>query len=165
MSTQRPGKTSEFSGVTTRPQDLEVDLLFVPVFQSDDELTDLAGLDAASAGEIGRARAAGEFRGKAYESFISPIREGYRARRIALVGAGERAEWDAERMKRVAAACGHVARVCRVESLGFVVRDSTQPLRVAQAAAESGVDSAGDGAADEWRLGALERPGGDGASR
>ena len=30
--------------------------------------------------------------------------------------------------------------------------------------AEGGADSARDGAADEWRLGALARPGGDGTS-
>jgi len=136
VPTQRPGKATEFTGVTTRPQDLEVDLLFVPVFQQDDDLSDLPGLDAASAGEIARAREAGEFRGKAYDSFITPVREGYRARRVALVGAGQRADWDTERMKRVAAACGHTARTCRVESIGFVVRDK-EPLRLAQSAADA----------------------------
>ena len=41
----------ECQGVTTRPRDVVVDMLFVPVFQDDDRLDDLPGLDEATSGE------------------------------------------------------------------------------------------------------------------
>jgi hypothetical protein len=60
----------KFTGLTQRPQDISAGMLFVPVFQDGDDLTDLPGVDKATHGEISRARATGEFRGKAYEFFI-----------------------------------------------------------------------------------------------
>ena len=76
---------SAFACRATRPEDVEVDLLFVPVFEQDDRLTDLAGLDEASGGEIARARSTGEFRAKLYDVFITPVTgKGWKALRIAL---------------------------------------------------------------------------------
>ena len=99
-----------------------VDLLFIPVFQ-DDTLADVPGLDEATGGEVGRARTTGEFRGKLYDVFATPVTgPGWRARRIALVGAGAAADADAERVRRIAAACGYAARRRRARSVGFLVR-------------------------------------------
>src|SRR5580692_4816281 len=93
-------------GVTTRAQDVAVDVLFVPVFQDDDRIEDLPDLDAATSGEVGRARSRGEFRGRPFELFLTPLlANGWKAKRVALVGAGQRRDADAERMRRVAAAC------------------------------------------------------------
>ncbi|HEX7780638.1 MAG TPA: hypothetical protein VF424_15420, partial [Vicinamibacterales bacterium] len=64
---------SAFACRSNRPEDAEVDLLFVPVFEQDDRLTDLPGLDDATGGEIARARASGEFRAKLYDVFITPV--------------------------------------------------------------------------------------------
>ena len=98
---------SAFACSATRPEDVKVDLLFVPVFEQDDRLTDLAGLDEASGGEIARARASGEFRAKLYDVFITPVTgKGWKARRIALVGSGDPVDADAERLRRVAATWG-----------------------------------------------------------
>ena len=128
---------SAFACCATRPEDVKVDLLFVPVFEQDDRLTDLAGLDEASGGEIARARASGEFRAKLYDVFITPVTgKGWKARRIALVGSGDPVDADAERLRRVAATCGYVARRRSAASIGWVVRRGLDGLRAAQHAAD-----------------------------
>jgi hypothetical protein len=59
-------------------------MLFVPVFEDDDRLEDVPELDAATSGDIGRARDSGEFRGKLYEYFIARVTTGaYQAARVA----------------------------------------------------------------------------------
>jgi leucyl aminopeptidase len=126
-----------FSSTTTRPEHVDVEVLFVPVFQDADGLEDLPGLDEAAGGELGRARASGEFRARPYEWIMTPLAgPAWRPKRVALVGAGERKDWDAERMKRVAALCGHVARARRMSSMAWLVRDASQAVRVARMAAD-----------------------------
>src|SRR5215471_17984382 len=108
---------AEFAGASTPPAQVAVDVLFVPVFGEGDKLDDLAGLDEATGGEVGRARARGEFRGKLYEIFLTPVTGGWRAGRIALIGAGELDELNAERARRIAATCGYFARRRQVVSI------------------------------------------------
>jgi leucyl aminopeptidase len=128
---------SAFDCRVTRAEDAEVDLLFVPVFEPDDRLSDLPGLDDASGGEIGRARARGEFRAKLYDVFTAPVTgNGWKARRIALVGAGSPVDADAERLRRIAAACGYAARRKAAPAIGWVVRRGLDGLRAAQHAAD-----------------------------
>jgi len=131
-------ETPEFVGVVARPEAAEVDLLFVPVFEGEDLLLDLPGLDEATGGDIGRARRGGEFRSSLYESFIARVVPGgtYRAARVALVGAGRRADADAERWRRVAASCGYTARLRSIRSAAWVARDGFDPLRLAEFAAD-----------------------------
>ena len=113
-----------FTGTVLPAHDLTVDILFIPVHGVDDRLDDEPGLDEATGGEVGRARSSGEFRAKLYDIFVTPVVGAgrYRAKRIALVGAGSRAELDALRARRVAAACGYAARRRGADSVGFVVR-------------------------------------------
>jgi leucyl aminopeptidase len=128
---------SEFVCRSTRPEEADVDVLFIPVFEQDDRLSDLPGLDEASGGEIKRARSTGEFRAKLYDVFITPVTgKAWKARRIALVGAGDPVEADAERLRRVAATCGYFARHRSAASLGWVVRRGLDGLRAAQHAAD-----------------------------
>ena len=88
---------------TTTPAAIETELLVVPVFETDD-LSDVAGLDQASGGEIERARAAGEFRGKVGDVFVTPLTEGkWHAGRVALVGVGAPVDDVGSRMRRAAA--------------------------------------------------------------
>jgi leucyl aminopeptidase len=144
---------SAFACCATRPEDVNVDLLFVPVFEQDDRLTDLAGLDEASGGEIARARSSGEFRAKLYDVFITPVTgKGWKARRIALVGAGDPVDADPERLRRVAATCGYVARRRSAASIGWVVRRGLDGLRAAQHAAD-GLSAA------EFEAGVYKQPG------
>ena len=66
-------KTPPINLTTAPSRDLDADLLVIPVFE-DDDLVDEAGLDEASAGDIGAARGRGEFRGKPYDVFVTPLR-------------------------------------------------------------------------------------------
>src|SRR5438128_789809 len=126
----------EFTGTVDRPEQVAVDILFIPVFQDDDALDDLPGLDEASGGEIKQARSSGEFRGKAYDVFVTRATGGHwTAGRLALVGAGHWKDLDVERLRRVAASCGYAARLRAVESTGFVVRAGLDPYLTAQAGA------------------------------
>jgi leucyl aminopeptidase len=112
-------------------------MLFVPVFEDEDRLTDLPGLDEATNGDIGRARDGGEFRGKLFELFIARVvSDRYRAVRVALVGAGRRADSDAERLRRVAAACGYTARLRSMRSAALMVRTGVDALATAQFSAD-----------------------------
>jgi len=124
-------------GVTSRAQDVAVDLLFVPVFQDDDRLDDLPDLDDASSGEVGRARRRGEFRGRPFELFLTPfVGGGWKAKRLALVGAGLRRDADAERLRRVAAACAYTAQLRAVDSLAVLVRRGVDLALGARATAD-----------------------------
>src|SRR5262245_17981958 len=132
---QSGSTTAEFFGVTTKPSNVDIELLFLPVFEGEDSLGDVPGLDEATGGEVSRARSSAEFRGKAYEIFITPAR-GWKAQRIALVGAGKVAEWSPERMRRVAMACSYAARDRAIVSVGWIVRGPAPALQVARMAAD-----------------------------
>jgi leucyl aminopeptidase len=132
----------ECLAVTVPAAEVVADLLCVPVFQDEDRLDDLPGLDDAVQGEIARARARDEFRGRPFELFLTPVvGSRWKAARIALVGAGRRAEADAERLRRVAAACAYTAQLRGVSSVALVVRKGLD-VAVAAAAAADGLSVA-----------------------
>jgi leucyl aminopeptidase len=127
----------EFIGTSGRPESVTVDMLFVPVFEGDDRLEDLPGLDDATGGDITKARESSEFRGRLYEFFIARVTDGpYQAVRVARVGAGRREDADAERLRRVAAACSYTARLRSMRSAGFLVRAGLDPIRTARIGAD-----------------------------
>ena len=95
-------------------ESVDTDLLVVPVFEGDDLAALPAGLDAAMGGEARRALTSGEAPGKLYDFFLSPISGGFRARRVALAGAGRRDAFDLERLRKLAAASGAMARKRRI---------------------------------------------------
>lgn len=134
---------AQFEGVTTTAADASVDMLFVPVFQEDTDsaLPAVPGLEAASAGWISAARESGEFRGKLYEFFIVRLTSGWKAKRVALIGAGRRADATPERLRLIAAACGYTARLRAIPVVGFLVREGLD-VRVAGAAAADGLSAA-----------------------
>jgi leucyl aminopeptidase len=114
------------------------ELLVVPVFEEDD-LRDFPGLDAATGGEVARARERGEFRGKPYEFFFTPAgRDGWRVPRILLVGLGPRVEFSTERLRRAAIAAGIAARQRRIGRLSLAQRayDSIDGATAAQVMTE-----------------------------
>ena len=141
----RPAAVSatEFVGRIQPPAEVAADLLFVPLFEDEAPGPLGAELDRITRGEVGRARETGEFRGRAYDVFVTLVVEGWQARRVALIGAGRKDDWDAERMKRIAAAAGYVARHRSVKTIGWVLREphGGDPARAAQAAAD-GLSSA-----------------------
>jgi len=114
------------------------ELLVIPVFEQD-ELKDLAGLDNATGGEVGRARGRGEFRGRLYELFFTPAgRDGWRAARVVLAGAGPRKEFTTERLRRLATTAVLAARQRRVLRISLLHRahEGVDAHAFAQAMAE-----------------------------
>lgn len=113
----------QFDGVVAEAAEVAVDMLFVPVFQDDaeDVLGRIPGLEAAAGEWIRQARASGEFRAKLYESFIVPTAAVWKARRVAFVGAGRRAELSPEKLRKVAASCGYTARLRAVKSAAVLL--------------------------------------------
>jgi leucyl aminopeptidase len=114
---------------------IDVDLLVIPWFEG--EAADaVAGLDAATSGELARALTRKEFRASPYEQFVTPVADNkWRARRVAVVGAG-RADGGSDRLRRLATMAGLSARQKREASLAFVVRGEGDRAALAQAVAE-----------------------------
>ena len=117
------------------PAGISCELLVVPVYE-DDELNDLEGLDAASGGEVSRARSTNEFRPKPDEIFIARLSGEWKADRIALVGVGAFGSGSAARLRRAAATALRAASRRRVKSLGFVLRGNLSSADAARAVTE-----------------------------
>jgi len=116
---------------------VETDVLVFPIFEGEALSSgDLRAADEATGGALGRALASGEIRGRLYDVHITPVTSGWRAGRLALVGAGKRAEYTTERVRRVATAVALHARHRRVTRLAWLDRGDVNPAAAAQAAAE-----------------------------
>jgi leucyl aminopeptidase len=127
--------------------DIDADVLVIPVFE-DDDLKDADGVDSASGGEIGRARARGEFKGKAFDTLAASITSGWKTPRIVLVGAGKRGELTSERLRRVAIVGGLAARQRRLTRIAVLHRGNAgiTPGEAAQILTEGAILSNYDGA-------------------
>ena len=136
--------TPEIGAQGESPAAIETDLLAVPVLgdSATDDLADLPGLDHASGGAIGRARASGEFRTARHDAFVVHLAgETWRAARVALIGAppGPSPDSDtdhARRLRDAAAVAGRLARARRLGHVAFVCRGPGPATDLAQAAAE-----------------------------
>ena len=121
--------------VSTLPAQTECDLIGLPVFEKD-ELTDLEGLDAAAAGELSRARASGEFRGKPNDLFVTRLGDGdWQASRVALAGVGPAGDGTVDRLRTAASMVVRAADRQRLETVAFVGRGNDSS-RAGQAIAE-----------------------------
>ncbi len=115
---------------------VDAELVLIPWFD-DDRPEAIAGLDAATGGEVARASESRELQGKPYDLFLTPVTDGaWRPRRVALVGAGPRGACDAEQLRRLATAAGLAARQRRASRAAFVVRGQGSARALAQAACE-----------------------------
>ena len=131
--------TPEVALGARRPEELDADLLVVPVFETPSAGED-GWLDDASDGVLSRARASSEFRGKLYDTFVTPVTAaGWKTRRALLVGAGKAAEWTPERLRRVATTAGLYARQRHIQRLAFVPGGSNIPTPVAAQVIAEGV--------------------------
>ena len=130
-----PAITPVVSLLAASAADVDTDLLIVPVFEGE-SVPDLDGLDAATGGAVGRAIASGEVQGKPYDLFLTPAGNGWRASRVALVGAGKADEYTPERVRRVATAAALGARQRRIERIAWVHRGAIAPADGVRAAAE-----------------------------
>ena len=125
--------------LTASPADVDTDLIILPIFEGEPLLQVAPGLAEASAGAVARAVASQEIQGKAYELFLTPVVQGWRAERIALIGAGRAADFSLERVRRVATAAALAAKQRRVARIAFVHRgavDSSEVVACVQAIAE-----------------------------
>ena len=127
--------------------ELDVDLLVIPSF-TDDEFVDEPDLDRATGGEVGRARARGEFTGKPYEMLVTAL-SGWKALRAVLVGTGKCMEVTPDHFRRLATIGGLLARQRRMTRVGILFRPGTmvEPVVAAQAMAEGIVLASYDGGA------------------
>ena len=124
---------------------IDADWLFIPISRTETTFP-FGDLDAASGGELSRAVASGEFKAKSYRVFVTPITNPeWRAKRVALVGAGDATVFGPDLMRRLAVVAGLTARERQAESVAFVSRQPSatsssllpleQQVRLAQAIA------------------------------
>ena len=114
---------------------IDADLLVVPWFQ-DDTLDAVAGFDAATGGEFGRALTSKEFQAKPYELFFTAITDtSWRARRVAVIGGGS-AERGSDLLRKLATASGLAARQRHAPRMAFAIRGQGDAADLAQAVAE-----------------------------
>ena len=101
---------------------VDVDLLLIPWFAGDGPPL-VAGLDDATGGEVGRALASGEFAAGLFDVFLASISDrSWKARRIALVGAGKAVQFDAGVARKLAIVAGLAARQRHVARAAFVLQ-------------------------------------------
>src|ERR671920_2487720 len=118
------------------PADVDTDFLAVPIFDGDETAADLRALDGATGGALMRAQESRELQGRLYETLVTPVTNGWRAARIAFIGAGKRKEFNTERLRRVAAAAALGARQRRVQRMAWLNRGDVPLLAAVQAATE-----------------------------
>ncbi|MGE3520978.1 MAG: M17 family metallopeptidase, partial [Vicinamibacterales bacterium] len=134
MSAAQKGRSIDCVSVALR--DVDVDLLALPWFERD-RPSAFADLDRAAAGEIARALESGEFKGRPFEVFVTPIVDrNWKAHRLVLIGAGAEAAYSPGSARRLASAAGLIARQRLTARLGLVMRPGP-------AAASGDVDVAG----------------------
>jgi leucyl aminopeptidase len=136
------------------PADVDTDLLFIPFFEGESAVTAVAGLDEATAGAARRASDSGEFQGRPYDLFLTPLKD-WRAARVALIGAGKGADFTTERLRKLATAAALAARQRRVRRIAFLNRGGGEPVAAVQAITEGLVLAAfsGDGYKSGERMG------------
>jgi leucyl aminopeptidase len=145
MSSATP--TAQIAIATGPLSAVHADLLVVPWFE--DDLQTAAGgpggtdgamraaLDRATSGELHRAMTSKEFEAKAFDLFVTPVGDsGWRAKRIAFIGAGRRSGANAELLRKLASTAGHDARRRHLARVAFVVRGTGDQATLAQASVE-----------------------------
>jgi leucyl aminopeptidase len=146
-----PAPAAGLSLSASSPEDLETDLLILPVFEGEDISAASPGLRDAAGATLGAALETRELQGRPYEIFLTAVTGGWRARRVALVGAGQPSAFNLERLRRVATTGSLAARQRRVRRIAFVLRGPLDPASSAQAVAESLVMSTFSG--DQYKSG------------
>src|SRR4051794_9678193 len=122
--------------VASPAAEVDADILFLPVREGEGPAVLLDGIDDASAHAIERAIASKEFQGKPYELFVLPTVGGWKAARVALIGAGRAEDVGLERVRRVASAAALEARKRRFARVAVLNTLLDSPSDSAQAIAE-----------------------------
>lgn len=127
--------TPDVRVLVAAPQAADTDVVVIPVF-SDDRTAGTVDLPADVGGEVAGLFDAGEFRGEAFEAVWTRV-DGWTARRVLLIGAGERAEYVSATLRRLAMAAGLAARARGLSRVAMLLRPGL--------GGESAVTSAVDG--------------------
>ena len=131
---------------------VETDLLVVPAFEGEAVAGALPAVDEATRGEVARARASGEFKGRLYELFVTPASGGgWLPARVAIAGAGKAADFTTERLRKLATASALMARGRHFARVAFVMRGPI-PAREAVQAITEGLILAGF-SVDQYKTG------------
>ncbi len=135
---QVPTKSPRIEWISAPVAEVQADLVVLPWFEGD-RVDDVPGLDQATGGEFSRALSTQEFVAKPFDLYGAPVVSPglWRARRIALIGAGARSALTSAVVRRLATTAGLAARQRRASSLAFACPgppDSAAAL--VQAAAE-----------------------------
>src|SRR5262245_24326781 len=98
---------------------IDAEILVIPWFDNEG-IGRFDRLDQATGGEISRALASKEFSGKPFDMFLAPIVDRHwKARRLALIGAGKQSSYELSIARKLAAAAGYAVRQRRIASLAF----------------------------------------------
>ena len=112
------------------------ELVAIPVCQ-DGPSEGLEEVDAATGGEVGRARASGEFSGRANELFLARVTDpSWGMTRVALVGVGSRSDDRMSRLRAAAATVSRAAAERRIARFGVHVMSEPDAPEVARALIE-----------------------------
>jgi hypothetical protein len=107
---------------------VEADLIIVPWFENEGPGA-VEGLDAATGGEVARALVSKEFAARPFDLFVTlVVTPGWRARRVALVGAGGAASYGPDLVRKLATAGGLAARQRRADRAAFLLRPGNADL-------------------------------------
>jgi leucyl aminopeptidase len=85
---------------------------------------------------VTRALQSREIQGRPYELFLTPLANGWRAARVAIIGCGSARDYTTDRLRRVATAAALAARQRRVPRMAFLHRGEINPVAAVQAIAE-----------------------------
>ena len=117
----------------------DADIVVVPWFE-EDGASAVAGVDAATGGELQRALGTKELSGRLFEIFFAAVTDAsWKTRRVAYVGAGKSAEFNGDVARKVAAASGLAMKQRHIDRVAFVVRTGsgkTDAAEISQAIAE-----------------------------
>jgi len=119
---------------------VDADVLILPWFD-DDAASAVAGVDAATGGELQRALGTKELSGRLYEVFLAATAgSSWPAKRIAFAGAGRASAFTGDIARKLAAAVGLSLKQRRVSRAAFAVRVGTgsgvDEKEISQAVAE-----------------------------
>ena len=103
---------------TGAPDRVETPLMVV-LAASDRPLTDMAGLDRLTGGALGRAAAAGDFKGRERDRILGYRRGGTGPERVLFIGVGSSGALTPEKLRAAAGRAVRAAEGLRVRSLGL----------------------------------------------
>jgi len=131
------GSQSVIRLATGTAQEIQADLLVVPIFDGEPAGALAPWLNEATGGEVARAMGTGEIRGRLYELFLTPVTARIaKSSRIAAIGAGKQPDFDLERLRKVATAAALAARGRRIPRVAFLLRGPLHGPDAVQAVTE-----------------------------